>query len=86
MGEFSKILSFSFRLFGNVFAGEVLLMAGASMLILATGVSKTWFGIPGGLIQLPFYTLEILVGFIQAFVFSALTLVFISVFTAHAKH
>jgi len=86
VSELSKILSFSFRLFGNVFAGEVLLAAGASMLILVTGVQKPWFGVPGGIIQLPFILLEVLVGFIQAFVFAALTLVFIGVFTQHSKN
>ena len=86
ISELSKILSFSFRLFGNVFAGEVLLAAGASMLILVTGVERPWYGVPGGLIQLPFLLLEILVGFIQAFVFAALTLVFIGVFTQHEKN
>lgn len=83
VAEFSKILSLSFRLFGNVFAGEVLLAAAASILILVTGVNKVWYGIPGGIIQIPFLVLEILVGLIQAFIFSALTLVFISIFTVH---
>lgn len=83
ISEISKILSFSFRLFGNVFAGEVLLAAGASMLIFITGAEKFWFGIPGGIIQIPFAGLELLVGFIQAFIFTALTLVFIGVFTQH---
>ncbi len=81
ISEFSKILSFSFRLFGNVFAGEVLLGAAASIFILVSGANNAWFGIPGGIIQIPFVALEILVGLIQAFIFSALTLVFISVFT-----
>lgn len=62
LGEFTKIISFSFRLFGNVFAGEVLLAVMA-------------FLIPY-LASLPFYGLEIFVGFIQAVVFMMLTLVF----------
>lgn len=64
VSEFSKIISFSFRLFGNIFAGEVLLM------IIS-------FLIPF-LASLPFLMLEIFVGFIQALVFSMLTAVFIS--------
>ena len=63
VSEFAKIISFSFRLFGNVFAGEVLL-------VIITALAP--FVIP-----LPFYGLEIFVGFIQALVFTALTLVFI---------
>ncbi len=67
IGEFAKIISFSFRLFGNVFAGEVLL-----------GVMA--FLIPY-LVSLPFYGLELFVGFIQALVFMMLTLVFFSMAT-----
>lgn len=64
VSEFSKILSFSFRLFGNVFAGEVLLTIIAFLIpILAPA---------------PFFFLEIFVGFIQALVFTMLSAVFIS--------
>ncbi|OGY71728.1 MAG: ATP synthase F0 subunit A, partial [Candidatus Jacksonbacteria bacterium RIFCSPHIGHO2_02_FULL_44_25] len=71
ISEFAKIISFSFRLFGNVFAGEVLLTV---MLMLVP-----YF------VPLPFYGLEIFVAFIQAFVFAMLTLVFIKIaMTSHA--
>ncbi len=63
VSEFSKIISFSFRLFGNIFAGEVLLTV---MLILVP-----YF------IPLPFLFLEIFVGLIQALVFAMLTLSFL---------
>jgi F-type H+-transporting ATPase subunit a len=64
ISEFSKLLSFSFRLFGNVFAGEVLLLVvGFLVPLFATT---------------PFMLLELFVGFIQAFVFAMLSLVFIS--------
>lgn len=70
VGEFSKIISFAFRLFGNIFAGEVLLAVIAFLVpVLAT---------------FPFLMLEVFVGMIQALVFSMLTAVFIS--TATAKH
>jgi F-type H+-transporting ATPase subunit a len=62
VGEFTKIVSLSFRLFGNIFAGEV---------VLATISSIFAFVVP-----LPFYFLEIIVGFVQAAVFMMLTLVF----------
>jgi F-type H+-transporting ATPase subunit a len=81
--EFSKIFSFSFRLFGNIFAGEVLLLVGASILGLMTKNNSALLGIPGGIIQTPFYLFEIFVGFIQAFIFSVLTLVFISIYVQH---
>lgn len=65
ISECAKITSFSFRLFGNIFAGEVLLVV-------------TGFLMPfGG--PLPFLMLEIFVGFVQALVFAMLTTVFISI-------
>jgi len=73
VSEFAKMVSFSFRLFGNVFAGEVLLV------IIA-------FLVPY-LVPLPFLFLEVFVGFIQAFIFAMLTLVFIAAaVTEHAEH
>jgi len=70
LSEFSKIISFSFRLFGNIFAGEVLLTIVAFLVPV--------------LASFPFIMLELFVGFIQALVFSMLTAVFISgAVTAH---
>ena len=66
VSEVSKILSFTFRLFGNIFAGEVVLLIMAFL----------FFALP-----FPFYALEIFVGFIQAFVFAILTLVFMTIAT-----
>jgi len=63
IGEVAKVISFSFRLFGNIFAGEVLLIV---MLNLVPYI-----------VPLPFLFLELFVGFIQALVFSTLTLVFL---------
>ncbi len=70
VSEFTKIISLSFRLFGNIFAGEV---------VLGT-ISKLFaFGFP-----VPFMFLEIIVGLVQALVFSMLTMVFMSVLmTSH---
>ncbi|MFA5249557.1 MAG: F0F1 ATP synthase subunit A [Candidatus Paceibacterota bacterium] len=66
LGEFTRIISLSMRLFGNLFAGETLLI------VVATGIhwSLAYF------VPLPFLALEILVGFIQAFIFSSLIVVF----------
>lgn len=72
IAEVAKIVSFSFRLFGNIFAGEVLLTV--ILFLLPIGAS------------VPFLALEIFVGLIQAVVFSMLTLVFIKVATAHSEH
>ena len=65
IGELAKVASLSFRLFGNVFAGEVLL---ASMTALFA-----YF------VPIPFLFLEILVGVIQALIFSMLTLVYFTI-------
>ncbi len=73
ISEFAKIISFSFRLFGNVFAGEVLL--------IIVGALAPYF------IPMPFMIMELFVGFIQAFIFAMLTLVFIASATAaHEEH
>ena len=64
IGEIAKVISLSFRLFGNMFAGEVL---GAVMLFLLPFI-----------VPLPFSFLGILTAVVQPFVFSVLTLVFIS--------
>ncbi|MEK6827088.1 MAG: FoF1 ATP synthase subunit a [Nanoarchaeota archaeon] len=73
IGEFAKIASLSFRLFGNVFAGEVLL---ASMAALFAYI-----------IPIPFLFLEILVGVIQALIFSILLVVYFTISASdHSEH
>ena len=65
VGEFAKIISFSFRLFGNIFAGEVLLIIIA---LLSPFIAP-----------IPFLGLELFVGLIQAIIFATLTLVFLNI-------
>lgn len=72
VSEVGKTISFTFRLFGNVFAGEVLLTV---MLHLVPY-----------LLPLPFLFLEIFVGFIQAIVFAMLSLVFLKTATLEPDH
>ncbi len=73
VSEFSRIISFAFRLFGNIFAGEVLLTVIAFLMPLFA--------------PLPFLGLELFVGFIQALVFSMLTAVFLNMATiSHNEH
>ena len=67
--ELIKLASFSFRLFGNIFAGEVLLIVIAFLLPYV--------------VSLPFMGLELFVGFIQAFIFAILTLSFSMAAVAH---
>lgn len=73
IGEGAKVASLSFRLFGNVFAGEVLLASMAALLAYA--------------IPIPFLFLEVLVGVVQALIFSMLTLVYFTVASDdHEEH
>jgi F-type H+-transporting ATPase subunit a len=72
IGEFTKIISFAFRLFGNIFAGEVLLTVIAFLIPFIA--------------PLPFLMMELFIGFIQALVFSMLTTVFISMAINTGEH
>jgi F-type H+-transporting ATPase subunit a len=77
ISEFSKILSFAFRLFGNIFAGSVLLFVMGALL----GAGGFGFG------QVGFLLLEFFVGLIQAIVFGMLTMVFMAQATqGHGEH
>jgi len=67
ISDFSKIISFTFRLFGNIIAGEILLLV-MGMIVPVLGTT-------------PFIALEIFVGFIQALVFMMLSSVFINMAT-----
>ncbi len=78
VSEISRLISFTFRLFGNVFAGEVLLVVISSLVPIV--------------VPSVFYGLEIFVGAIQALVFAMLTLCFMNLATesegeeAHQVH
>ena len=76
ISELVRLLSFTFRLFGNMFAGEVVIL----MFTFLTPLVLT----------LPFYGLELFVGIIQAFIFATLTLVFavmaVQSHDGHEKH
>src|SRR5438046_3666416 len=65
-------ISLSFRLFGNVYAGESILEAMSNMVPMLS-----W------LIPIPFYFMELLVGFVQALVFMLLTAVFTLLIAQH---
>lgn len=67
VSEVAKMISLSLRLFGNVFAGEVLLYV--------------FFRLIGFILPIPFMFLELLVGVIQAMIFSTLVLVYLTAAT-----
>ncbi len=73
LSELVRIVSFTFRLFGNMIGGEILILM---MLFLVPWI-----------LAVPFYGLELLVGFVQALIFGGLTLVFatIAVIPHHAE-
>jgi len=72
VSEAAKVVSLSFRLFGNIFAGEVLL-----------GVM---LGLFAYVLPLPFMFLEIIVGIVQALVFAMLVLVYAAMATTEPHH
>jgi F-type H+-transporting ATPase subunit a len=65
LSEVIRIVSFSFRLFGNMTAGEILLLITAFLIPMVFAI--------------PFYGLELLFSFVQALIFGGLTLVFMTV-------
>jgi len=67
LSMFIRIVSFTFRLFGNMTAGEILLLMVVFLVPYVIGVV--------------FYGLELLVGFVQALIFGGLTLVFLTLAT-----
>lgn len=74
IGEFSRGVALALRLFGNAFAGEILLIV---ILLLTSYVAS---------VVLPFFMLfELFIGFIQAYVFFVLTLIFTSLAVTHEE-
>lgn len=71
ISDFSKIISFAFRLFGNIFAGEVLLAVMAFLMPF--------------IVPLPFLMMELFVGLVQALVFSMLSTAFFMVAVSHGE-
>lgn len=72
ISELARLISFSFRLFGNIFAGKTLLVV-------------IMFFIPY-IVPVPLIAFEVFVGFIQAFIFAILTLFFIKLAIAEPEH
>jgi len=70
--ELTKLISFSFRLFGNISGGEIVLGTVAGMFAF--------------LLPVPFLALEILVGVVQAAVFALLTMAFMAILTESSHH
>ena len=68
LSEFIRIISFTFRLFGNMTAGEILILVAVFLV--------PW------VFALPFYGLELLIGFLQALIFGGLTLIFLTLAVA----
>lgn len=75
ISEFARILSFAFRLFGNVLAGEILITIVSAIIPPMTSF-----------ILMPFFTLEIMAGAIQALVFTMISTVLIGMATQKAHH
>lgn len=74
MAEVAKVVSLSLRLFGNIFAGEVLI--------------TVMFSLVAYVVPLPFTFLELIVGMVQATVFAMLALVYLTILSdkPHGDH
>ncbi|MDD4900890.1 MAG: F0F1 ATP synthase subunit A [Patescibacteria group bacterium] len=72
ISELAKVASLSFRLFGNIFAGEVLVASMAAIMA---------YGLP-----IPFMFLEVMVGAIQALIFSMLVLTYLTMMGTAEEH
>lgn len=81
ISELTKPVSLSIRLFGNMFGKEQVMLA----LILAFGVPALKYFIPFP-VQLPILLFGVLVAFVQAFVFSLLTGIYLGLMTEHEAH
>ncbi len=72
MSEFARLISFSFRLFGNIFAGKVLILVIMAFIPI--------------FLPVPFLGFELFVGFIQAAIFALLTLFFAKIAVEEVRH
>ena len=72
IGELARVFSLGLRLFGNLFAGEILLMVVSSLIAF--------------IVPLPFLALEVIVGLIQALIFSSLIAIFYVVTVQVEEH
>ncbi len=82
VGEFVRVLALSLRLFGNIFAGVVLI----GVMIWLSGLISIASIPVGSLMVIPFYFLEMFVGFIQAMVFSLLVAMYFAEASEHGEH
>jgi len=77
-------VSLSLRLYGNVYAGEIL-MHTMTDLGNSLGFSQWMSALMSVVVPIPFYFLELLIGFLQAIVFTLLIAVYIQLSTVHSK-
>jgi len=82
-GEFVKPFSLAVRLFGNITGEDTLIAVMVSLGVLALSFMNSPVGIP---FQLPFYFLSLLLGTIQALVFTMLSAAYITMVLPHAEH
>ena len=83
LGEMSKVFSLSMRLFGNIFGEDVLI---AVIVQQSTALARALHWLPVMPLQLPFLFLGLLTSFVQAFVFSLLTTIYLALMLPHEAH
>jgi len=84
IGELAKVISISFRLFGNIFGGSIISRLWTSA--ISGSIIKEMLGIVTGINLLIVFFFVMFEGFIQAFVFSMLTLTYLSVAITDEEH
>ncbi|EAU54661.1 H+-transporting two-sector ATPase, A subunit [Mariprofundus ferrooxydans PV-1] len=89
--EFAKPLSLSFRLFGNMFAGEVIFLLIASLLLVGSvddlsSVGGVVSGAMGLLVGLGWSLFHMFIGLLQAFIFMILSVVYLSIAHQPVEH
>jgi len=89
--EVAKPLSLSFRLFGNMFAGEVIFLLIASLLLVGSVEELMTVGgmisqVMGLLVGLAWSFFHLFIGLLQAFIFMILTVVYLSIAHQPVEH
>ncbi len=83
IGEFIKPFSLAMRLFGNIFGEDTLIAVMVSLGVLVLSTIGSPVGLP---FQIPFYFLSLLLGTIQALVFTMLSTGYIMMVLPHGEH
>ncbi len=90
VGIFTKPLALAFRLFGNMVSGHLVIVSILGLIFIFAAQVAAWFGVVGIFISVPLtlfiYLLKLVVSFIQAYIFTMLSAVFIGIAAEEHDH